>query len=240
MRKFAAFLLLTLIATGAFAEKVAVISKAKGDVLLRKADTPDYHQSVTMGTLLENNDQIKVNDGFAVMLLLDDQSQFKLLENTEVAITMVEDLSGAAYHIRLDYGQTLTNYSTVAGSGFYIHTPTSVVSVKGTSFWTISDPETGDNVIVLDGVVDVVNNLTGETSTALAGQSVRSTPDGNIRSAPTVEGSIPQDPEDSSEVIEPEPESPEDSVEVVEEKHSKRNLGLIIGFVMVILFAVIL
>lgn len=226
MRKIVTLLLLGLIATGVFAEKVAVISKARGDVLLRKVDTPAYNQSVTIGTLLEKYDQIKVNDGFAVMLLLDDQSQFKLRENTEVAITMVENVSGTDYRIRLDYGQALTKFRTIPGTGFYITTPTSVVSVKGTSFWTISDPETGDNVIVLDGVVDVVNNLSGATSTASAGQSVRSTPDGKIQTAPTIEGTIPQDPEESSEVM--------------EEKHSKRDMGFILGLVMVILFAAIL
>lgn len=196
MRKFATILLSALFTVGAFADKVAVVSKVQGDVLLQKAESMDYDQAVTMGTILENNDQIKVNDGFAVMLLLDDKSQVKLRENTEVAITMVEDLSGSGYHVRLDYGQALTKYATGAGFDFQLHTPTSVASIKGTEFWTISDPEIGDNVIVLEGVVDVMNNLTGMISTAGAGETVSSGTDGYIQTDKTDPASVPEDPED--------------------------------------------
>lgn len=222
MKKIIGFLLFTLAITGVFAEKVAVITKARGDVLLRKSETPNYDQSVTIGTPVEKYDQIKVNDGFAVMMLLDNQSQFKLRENTEVAITIVENPSGTDYRVRLDYGQTFTNYRSLPGTGFYITTPTSVLSIKGTSFWTICDPEAGDEVIVLDGVVEVVNNYTGATSTAATGQTVHSTPDGNIRSEPTGEGTIPKDPEDRSDA---------------NEKESKLGLVFYLSLVMVILFA---
>lgn len=257
MRTFAAFLLFTLTSTGVLAEKVAVMSKVSGEVLLRKADAPAFNQTPTRGTLLENNDRVKVNDGFAIMLLLDDQSQFKLRENTEVALTLVQDLSGVAYHIRLDYGQSLTHFTAQTGSSFYVHTPTSVVSVKGTSFWTISDPESGDQVIVLDGEVDVMNNLTGQTSTAVAGQSVRSSLDGTLQSAPTVESEIPEDPDpaDGFGAVEPEddsralvsevdppkpPTGQTEAVEVKDKKHSKRDLGLILGLIMVLLVAALL
>lgn len=196
MKKIIGFLLVTMATTGVFAEKVAVITKTQGDVLLRKAETPTYDQSVTVGTPLEKYDQIKVNDGFTVMMLLDNRSQLKLRENTEVAITLVENASGTDYRVRLDYGQTLTNYQSLAGTGFLITTPTSVVSVKGTSFWTITDPDIGDEVIVLDGAVEVTNNLTGATTTGSKGQSIRSTPDGRIQTAPTEIGTIPKDPED--------------------------------------------
>lgn len=218
MRKLVTFLILTLIAFTAFAEKVAVVSKVQGDVLLQKAEALDYDQAVTMGTILENNDQIKVNDGFAVMLLLDDKSQVKLRENTEVAISLVDDLSGAGYHVRLDYGQALTKYSKGADFEFQLHTPTSVASIKGTEFWTISDPEEGDDVIVLEGTVDVMNNLTGMISTANAGQTVSSTTDGYIQTEPTEEGSIPEDPEDDGiGEAEPEEETESDSLATEEE-----------------------
>jgi len=210
-----------LLVVSVFGEKVAIVSKVQGDVLLQKADELSYSQPVTMGMTLENNDQIKVNDGFAVMLLLDDKSQVKLRENTEVAISMVEDLSGAGYHVRLDYGQALTKYAKGAGFDFQLHTPTSVASIKGTEFWTISDPETGDNIIVLEGVVDVMNNLTGMISTAGAGQTVSSSTDGYIETIVTEEGTIPEDPEDVG-AAEPAVEEGEEAVaadsSVVEEE----------------------
>ncbi len=210
MKKRVTILLFSLLfAVGVFAEKVAVISKVQGEVLLQKAEDLDYNTTVTMGTILNNNDQIKVNDGFAVMLLLDDKSQVKLRENTEVAIGLVEDLSGSSYRVRLEYGQALTKYSKGADFEFQLHTPTSVASIKGTEFWTITDPETGDNVIVLEGIVDVMNNFTGMMSTAGAGETVTSGTDGYIESGETQEGTIPEDPEETFGGVEGDPEEEE-------------------------------
>ena len=199
MKNFVTILFIALfVVVGVHAEKVAVISKVQGDVLLQKADDFDYNTPVTMGTILNNNDQIKVNDGFAVMLLLDDKSQVKLRENTEVALTLAEDLSGSAYHVRLEYGQALTKYEKGADFEFQLHTPTSVASIKGTEFWTVTDPETGDQVIVLEGQVDVMNNLTGMISTAGPGETVNSTTDGYIETGATDESAIPEEPDSDS------------------------------------------
>jgi len=199
MKKIVTLLTLALILVGGlYADKVAVISKVQGEVLLQKVADYDYSTPVTVGMILENNDQVKVNDGFAVMLLLDDKSQVKLRENTEVAIAMVEDIGGTGYHVRLEYGQALTKYTKGAEFGFQLHTPTSVASIKGTEFWTVTDPETGDQVIVVEGQVDVMNNLTGMISTAGPGETVSSTTDGYIQTEPTEEGSIPEDPEAGS------------------------------------------
>ena len=196
MKKFVTILIFALVLVGGvYADKVAVISKVQGDVLIQKAEDFDYNTPVTMGMILDNNDQIKVNDGFAVMLLLDDKSQVKLRENTEVAITLQEDIGGTGYHVRLEYGQALTKYAKGADFGFQLHTPTSVASIKGTEFWTITDPETGDQVIVVEGQVDVMNNLTGMISTAGPGETISSTTDGYIQTSPTEEGTIPEDPE---------------------------------------------
>jgi hypothetical protein len=205
MKRIATLLIFALIlVSGVYAEKVAVISKVQGDVLIQRTKDFDYSTTVTMGMILENNDQIKVNDGFAVMMLLDDKSQVKLRENTEVAVTLVEDIGGTGYHVRLEYGQALTKYEKGADFGFQLHTPTSVASIKGTAFWTITDPETGDQVIVTEGQVDVMNNLTGMISTAGPGQTVNSTTDGYIETGETDESSIPQDPEEETPAVEEE------------------------------------
>ena len=198
MKRIVTILLpILLLAVSLQAEKVAIISKVQGDVLLQKAADMDYDTPVTIGTILENNDQIKVNDGFAVMLLLDDKSQVKLRENTEVGISMVDDLSGTGYHVRLDYGQALTKYAKGADFEFQLHTPTSVASIKGTEFWTITNPETGDEVIILEGQVDVMNNLTGMITSGGPGETVTSSTDGYIESGETQDGTIPEDPEET-------------------------------------------
>ena len=223
MKKFVTILLFSVLFVGAVqAEKVAVVSKVQGDVLLQKATELDYKTTVTVGTILDNNDQIKVNDGFAVILLLDDKSQVKLRENTEVAIGLVDDLSGSGYHVRLDYGQALTKYAKGADFEFQLHTPTSVASIKGTEFWTVTDPETGDQVIVIEGQVDVMNNFTGMMSTAGAGETVTSGTDGYIESGETQDGTIPEDPEETygavEDAVEEEETAATDSTEVEDDE----------------------
>ena len=196
MRRFVTILFLMSMVVGVVhAEKVAVVTKVQGDVLIQKAEDLDYNTPAAMGTILENNDQIKITDGFAVLLLLDDKSQVKLRENTEVGLSLEEDLSGSAYHVRLNYGQALTKYEKGAEFNFQLHTPTSVASIKGTEFWTITDPETGDQVIVLEGQVDVMNNLTGMISTAGPGETVTSSTDGYIDTGETDENAIPEEPD---------------------------------------------
>ncbi len=180
-----------------YAEKLAVVTKTQGEVLIQKPTDLDYMPGVSVGTVLEENDQLKVGaDGFAVLLLLDDKSQVKLRPNTEVMVSVAEDLMGTRLTFRVEEGQVRTQFDNGADFEFQIATPTSVASVKGTDWWTITDPNTGDMVIVLEGLVDVMNNLTGMITTGGAGETVNSGMDGTVENVPTDESTIPQDPED--------------------------------------------
>ncbi len=212
MRNLVTILVLGLILVPfAQADKLAVVSKVQGDVQIQKAADLIYSPGVTMGTILEENDMLKVGDeSFAVLLLLDDKSQVKLRPNTEIAVNVAEDLMGTRLTVRLDGGQVRTQYDPSSDFEFQIATPTSVASVKGTDWWTITDPNTGDQIIVLEGLVDVMNNLTGMITSAGAGETVNSTVDGTVETVPTEEGDVPQDPEDEyGEGVEEE-EAPEE------------------------------
>ena len=65
-------------------------------------------------------------------------------------------------------------------SSFVIQTPTSVASVKGTDFWLLTDPDKGDQVIGLEGIVSLKNIDTGQDVDVVQGMSGISTPDGDI------------------------------------------------------------
>ena len=47
---------------------------------------------------------------------------------------------------------------TKQNTDFVIQTPTSVASVKGTDFWLITNPETGDQIIGIEGIIGLTNN----------------------------------------------------------------------------------
>ena len=156
-----------------YADKLAVVTKVSGDVSLMKAGEMDFTPGVTMGTILEQNDKIKVGQGFAVMVLMDDKSQVKLRPNTEVALTVDEEALGNTFTVHLDFGKALSNYKGGPEMGFHVQTPTSVASVKGTEFWTISDTNGVDRVVVTEGFVDVENSVSGSITTAQAGETHR-------------------------------------------------------------------
>ena len=190
-------LALPLLMSFVFAEKLAIVTKSSGEVLLMKADSLDYSPNITMGTILEANDKIKVGaDGYAVLVLFDDKSQVKLRPNTELALNVTEDVMGQKFIVQLDYGKVLSRYKGGPEMGFQVQTPTSVASVKGTEFWTLSDPNGTDRVVVTEGFVNVENNVSGAITTAQAGETVTSTGTGGILNSPTMEGETPPDPED--------------------------------------------
>ena len=82
---------------------------------------------------------------------------------------------------------------------FVIQTPTSVASVKGTDFWLLSDPISGDEIIGLEGIVTLTNNETGQEVEVTEGNSGISNPDGTVGLEETDPNSIPNDPSDEQE-----------------------------------------
>ena len=82
---------------------------------------------------------------------------------------------------------------------FVIQTPTSVASVKGTDFWLLSDPISGDEIIGLEGIVMLTNNETGQEVEVTEGNSGISNPDGTVGLEETDPNSIPNDPSDEQE-----------------------------------------
>ena len=80
-----------------------------------------------------------------------------------------------------------------------IQTPTSVASVKGTDFWLLSDPTTGDQVIGLEGIIGLVNSETGQEVDVTVGMTGSSTPDGQVSAAEKDTNSVPSDPSAAQE-----------------------------------------
>jgi len=180
----------------AFGEKLAVVTKFKGEVLLKKAGEVEYSPSVQQGTILEQGDYLKTGDGYAVLFLFDDKSQVKLRPKTELGLQLLTDSTGSTMRVKLEYGKVLSAYNKNASFGFQVSTPTSVASVKGTRFWTSSSPNGVDRVVVLEGTVNVLNNFTGRVTTANAGETAISTSTGGLLTTPTTEDEIPADPEE--------------------------------------------
>ena len=99
--------------------------------------------------------------------------------------------------ISLDYGTVKASVTKQKGE-FRIATPTSVASVKGTEWWVSSD-ENGDIFIVIDGIVEVENLISGTVQNVGADETATSNPDGSVEVEETEEEDVPDDPETEGE-----------------------------------------
>ncbi len=162
------------------ADKLAVTTKKEGNVEIRKS-TSGQSEELRRGTVLYDQDKISTgSDGQALIMFLDDKSQLKLKGNTEVVISGDRSTTGISKRINMDYGTLKASISEQRKGEFVISTPTSVASVKGTEFWIISDPDSGDVIVSNSGSIELVNTVTGETIIVPAGIIVESTSDGEM------------------------------------------------------------
>ena len=199
MRKFKLiYIVLLLLSSNLIASKIAVATKVNGLVEIMPVDTKDFSK-LKPGTILSDGDKIRTgNSGFAAIIFIDDKSMLKLKGNSEATIAGQRTSASISKKINMDSG-TVRATITKQNVDFVIQTPTSVASVKGTDFWLLSDPISGDEVIGLDGIVNLINNETGEEVDVSEGNSGISNPDGSVGLEETDPNSIPDDPSDDQE-----------------------------------------
>jgi hypothetical protein len=189
---------LLLLSSNLIASKIAVATKVNGVVEIMPVDTKDFSK-LKPGTVLSDGDKIRTgNSGFAAIIFIDDKSILKLKGNSEATIAGQRTSASISKKINMDSG-TVRATITKQNVDFVIQTPTSVASVKGTDFWLLSDPISGDEVIGLDGIVNLINSETGEEVDVTEGNSGISNPDGSVGLEETDPNSIPDDPSDDQE-----------------------------------------
>jgi hypothetical protein len=187
-----------LLSSVVFGSKIAVATKVQGLVEIMEVGKKDFSK-LKAGTILSDGDKIRTgSSGFAAIIFIDDKSTLKLKENSEAVITGQRTAASISKKINMDSG-TVRATVTKQNTDFVIQTPTSVASVKGTDFWLLTDPETGDEIIGLEGVVGLTNNETGEEVDVEEGMSGLSTPGGSLGVEETDPSSIPDDPSDEQE-----------------------------------------
>ena len=184
--------------SAANANKIAVVTKVKGLVEIMPTGKKLFSK-LKAGSILADGDKIRTGtSGFASIIFIDDKSTLKLKGNSEAVITGQRTAASISKKINMDSG-TIRATIKKQNSSFVIQTPTSVASVKGTDFWLLTDPDKGDQVIGLEGIVSLKNIDTGQDVDVVQGMSGISTPDGDVGVEETVASSIPTDPSDSSE-----------------------------------------
>tara|TARA_Y100000768_G_scaffold232865_1_gene175949 strand:- start:153 stop:824 length:672 start_codon:yes stop_codon:yes gene_type:complete len=165
--------------------KVAIAIKTKGDVSIIYKGL-NSAQVLKPGSPLSHQDKIKTGkNGYIALMYLDDKTVVKMLGNSD--LTIMGDRSGNKINKSLDikYGRVAANVKPQKGKEFRVSTPTSVASVKGTEFAIQSDPSTGDSFTLIEGLIEVTNSITGESTEVEEGETAISTPDGSLDVAET-------------------------------------------------------
>ena len=165
--------------------KVAIAIKTKGDVSVIYKGL-NSEQVLKPGSPLSHQDKIKTGkNGYIAIMYLDDKTVVKMLGNSDLII--MGDRSGNKINKSLDikYGKIAANVKPQKGKEFRISTPTSVASVKGTEFAIQSDPSSGDSFTLIEGLIQVTNSITGESTQVQEGETAISTPDGSLDVAET-------------------------------------------------------
>ena len=160
--------------------KVAIAVKIQGDVSItyKGLNSP---QALKPGSPLSNLDKIKTGkEGYVALMYLDDKTVVKMLGDSD--LTIMGDRSGKKINKSIDikYGKVSANVMPQKGNEFRISTPTSVASVKGTELAIQSDPSTGDSFTLIEGLIEVTNSVTGESTQVQEGETATSTPDGSL------------------------------------------------------------
>jgi hypothetical protein len=188
------FCLLLLSIEAWSADKIALTIKARGDASLRRAEATEFKPNIQPGTSLYNEDCLKTGkDGYAVLVFLDDKSQIKIRENSEMVISGTRTEEAISKTISMQIGSLKAEVTPQRKGDFIIATPTSVASVKGTIFRVDSDPVRGDIFYGISGSIEVRNIGSGAVVIVGANQTGTSTPDGQLGVEQTKEGSLPAD-----------------------------------------------
>ena len=170
--------------------KVAIAIKTKGDVSIIHKGL-NTAQVLKPGSPLSDQDKIRTGkNGFVAIMYLDDKTVLKMLGNSDM--TILGQRSGVTINKSIDikYGRIAAAVTPQKGKEFMIATPTSVASVKGTELAIDSDPSTGDSFTLIEGLIEVTNNLTGETTEVQQGETAVSTPEGSLEVNNTTQGDL--------------------------------------------------
>ncbi|MFQ6608124.1 MAG: FecR domain-containing protein [Fidelibacterota bacterium] len=183
------------------ADKVAMTIKAKGDAVLQRSDETEK-KPLKPGNPVQDQDKISTGKkSMAMIMFLDDKSVLKIREDSEFTVGGQRTTDGISKSVDLSYGVLRANVSPQEGKQFIISTPTSVASIKGTEIIVSSDPTGGDVFILLEGLVDVENSVSGEITSLSGGETAISSTTGELETHTTTEEELESTGGDEEEEI---------------------------------------
>ena len=163
-------------------ESLAIVTKSNGSVAYKNYLKKDFIDKLNAGSELFNNDLIKTGtDGFIKFTYLDDGTTIKVNSDSELYVRGQVSNKNINKRINMSTGLIKLDVSKQNQDEFVIITPTSVASVKGTSF-ILDSKEDGDSFYGYEGVVEVLNKESNQVVKLSKNLKIVSKPDGVINS----------------------------------------------------------
>ena len=171
-------------------EKIAIVTKIVGKAeYVRKKEAP---KDLNRGFIIESGDEILTKqDAFVALVFIDDRSALKIKEKSRIVVNGKKNAKKISKKINLNNGTIRAQVNS--SRDFLVQTSVSVASVKGTDFWVISDDKTGDSIIGLEGIVTLLNRISGEKIDIKPGITGMSSKDGSLQSIKSDPKDIPID-----------------------------------------------
>jgi len=171
-------------------EKIAIVTKIVGKAeYVRKKEAP---KDLNRGFIIESGDEILTKqDAFVALVFIDDRSALKIKEKSRIVVNGKKNAKKIIKKIYLNNGTIRAQVNS--SRDFLVQTSVSVASVKGTDFWVISDDKTGDSIIGLEGIVTLLNRISGEKIDIKPGITGMSSKDGSLQSIKSDPKDIPID-----------------------------------------------
>jgi len=168
-------------------ETIGLVMKQKGNVDYIPYDKSKKSGKLNISETLFNQDLIKTGrNGFTKFVYLDDGTAIKIHKNSEVYVQGDVNKRNIVKQINISTGKLKLDVKNEQLSEFKIITPTSVASIKGTRFWVDVNGKKGDTFYGLSGIVEIVNNTTGERVNLTENTMVTSLPDGTLSIKKTI------------------------------------------------------
>ena len=111
---------------------------------------------------------------------LDDGTQIKIHNNSEVYIRGELDRRSIIKQLKIEEGTVKLEIKKQTVDEFTVITPTSVASVKGTSFWLNCSGEGGEKFYGESGIVSIRNIESGQKRELIKNTVANSLPDGTL------------------------------------------------------------
>jgi len=183
INKYLIFILFLFTVTIFAEDSIAIITKANGEVKYKKYSEEETQQILIIGSEIFNDDFIQTgNDGFVKFSYLDDGTSIKIHKNSELYVRGKSSDNIINKRLNISNGLIKMDVSKQKEDEFTVVTPTSVASVKGTSFILETSLDFGDKFYGFEGVVEVLNKESNKIIKLSRNLKVLSKPDGQINS----------------------------------------------------------